>query len=543
MRAPARALLTLWLGLCVLALAAPAWAAGGLQARQGELDLRNLPGGISPPVLELRGEWGFAWQRFVPPGAPQAPAAFAPVPGAWNAVTAGGKPPGPDGYASYTLNVQCRPGQKLALSVPAQRTALRLYVNDELVARQGVPGASAAAALPAIGGRALLTEPFACPLRLTVHLSNYSHRAGGFIRPLAIGPRDALAAQQQALLVQDAALLGAYLVLGLIPIIFFAARRKDAAPLLFGLFCLTQALYADMTGERVLLQLLARETAWESYLRIEYLAWFATMGLFLLLVQKLFAGEFRLLAVRALLACCALGALVVLCTPARIYSHLAPFGQALTVAIGVYVTWAVGQAAWRGRPGAPVLLGGMAFLLLVLGLDVLLYNTGGSTRAFTPFGLMVFVLSPAVVLARRLARALNAEELRTLEQREKADLLVRTTKAGIYDWDATRDLVTYSPRLKEILGYPGDADTAGWPVFYDFVHPEDRDRVRERSMAALRPSAVKGGELRHAPAEYRLRRADGRDVWVLAEAISLTGSDGRTLRYICSFLDITGRRG
>ncbi len=541
MHALARALLTLCLAM--VALAAPAHAATAAQARQGELDLRNLGDALATPVVDLQGEWGFAWQRFVPPGAAGAPTAFAEVPGHWNTTTADGKTPGPDGYATYTLNVQCRAGQKLALSVPAQRTALRLYVNDELVARQGVPGASAAAALPAIGGRALLTEPFACPLRLTVHLSNYSHRAGGFIRPLTIGPRDALAAQQQALLVQDATLLGAYLVLGLIPIIFFAARRKDATPLLFGLFCLTQALYADMTGERVLLQMLARETAWESYLRIEYLAWFATMGLFLLLVHKLFVAEFRLLAVRMLLACCALGALAVLFTPARIYSHLAPFGQALTVAIGLYVTWAVGRAAWRGRPGAPVLLGGMAFLLLVLGLDVLLYNTGGSTRAFTPFGLMVFVLSPAVVLARRLARALNAEELRTLEQREKADLLVRTTKAGIYDWDATRNLVTYSPRLKEILGYPGDTDTSGWPVFYDFVHPEDRDAVRERSMAALRPTAVTSGERRHDPTEYRLRRADGCDVWVLAEAISLTGSDGRALRYICSFLDITERRG
>ena len=37
-------------------------------------------------------------------------------------------------------------------------------------------------------------------------------------------------------------------------------------------------------------------------------------------------------------------------------------------------------------------------------------------------------------------------------------------------------------------------------------------------------------------------RADGSAVWVHAEAISLRAADGRTLRYICSFLDITDQR-
>jgi len=552
----ARALLTLCLGLCLGAVpGTDAWAAP--EARQGTLDLRNHD--RNEPVVDIRGEWGFAWQRFIPaarqpsaamPASPAAsqPAAFATVPGDWNALTADGKPPGPDGYGSFTLDVLCAPGDTLALAVPAQRTALRLYINDELVARQGVPGVSAGTALPAIGGRAVLTDDYPCPMRVTMHLSNYSHRAGGFVRALSIGPRDALAARHEARLVRDTALMGAYLVLGLIPIIFFAARRKDVTPLLFGLFCLTQALYADMIGERLLLQPFGREVGWETYLRIEYLAWFATIGLFLLLVNQLFRGALHRRLAVALLACCAAGVLAVLVTPARIYSHLAPFGQALTVVISLCVTWAVARAAWRGRPGAAVLLGGMAFLLLLVVIDVLQYNTGGTTRSVTPFGLMVFVLSPAVVLARRLARALNAEELRTIEQREKADLLVRTTKAGIYDWDAPRNLVTYSPRLKEMLGYPGDADTAGWPVFYDFVHPDDREAVRMRTMAALRGTrdpdggGVTSGEVRHEPTEYRLRRTDGRDTWVLAEAISLTGSDGRTLRYICSFLDITERR-
>lgn len=46
------------------------------------------------------------------------------------------------------------------------------------------------------------------------------------------------------------------------------------------------------------------------------------------------------------------------------------------------------------------------------------------------------------------------------EQRRRADLLVRATKAGLLEWDAASGAVTYSDRFKEMLGYAADADTA-----------------------------------------------------------------------------------
>ena len=46
-----------------------------------------------------------------------------------------------------------------------------------------------------------------------------------------------------------------------------------------------------MTGERLLLQHGRRETPWEMFLRTEYLAWFGSMALFLLLVDRLFRAR------------------------------------------------------------------------------------------------------------------------------------------------------------------------------------------------------------------------------------------------------------
>ncbi|MEJ5991123.1 response regulator [Ramlibacter sp. PS3R-8] len=535
-RACARALLVVACFLPVTALAQANAAVAGV------LDLSRL--GATSSVHSLRGDWLFDWQAFTNPAFDKVPLTeVAPVPSEWNDVTAGRKAPGPDGHGSYTLVVKCPAGEQLALSVPAQRTAMRLFVNGRLVAAQGVPGATPGSARPAIGRRAVLTEPFPCPLRITVHISNYSHRSGGFIRTPVAGPIDELAPRHQQRLALDTILLGAYLVLSISGFIFFLARRKERLPMYFGLLATALTVYTDMNGDRLLLQLGGPETDWETYLRIEYFSWFASMALFVTVVDQLFPRTLRPGVVRMFTAACALAVVVVAFTPGRIYSHLVWYGQALGVAIGVYITVAISRAARQGRKDAGVILVGMAFLALALALNALeSFDAGRTQSSITAFSLLAFMLSPAMVLLRRLARALNTEEQRSAEQREKVDLLVRATQAGILDWDYTRNLARYSARLLEIMGHPPDTDTANWGPIFEHIHPADRDMVRDAYMNQLRDRSVRAGEMRHEPLEYRLLRRDGDAVWVHAEAISLRDRDGRVLRYICSYLDITDHR-
>jgi PAS domain S-box-containing protein len=536
------------LPLLRLALFALAWLfAAGMAGAQpvaravhGVLDLAAPEATSSAHTLQ--GEWGFAWQRFLPPADARPPTAFAPVPASWNALTADGKRPGADGFGSYTLDIRCPAGQQLALLVPTERTAARVFVNGRLAASQGDPGTTENLARPAVGRRTALTDPFACPLHIVVHVSNWSHRIGGMIRPPIAGPIEELGSTYKQRLALDTILLGAYLILSIAPIFFYFGRRQENAPLLFGLFCLAQTVHADMTGERLLLQLAGGETPWEIFLKLQYLAWYASMALFVLLVQQLFQRTLHPRVVRTCVGLCLAAMLAVAVLPARIYTHTTIAGQALGVSAGLYIAWAMARAVRQRRKDAGVILGGLACLVLVLATNLLELDAPGAQSIITAFGLLAFVLSPALVLLRRLARMLSAEEQRSAEQREKVDLLVRATHAGILDWDYTRNLTRYSPRLLEIMGYPPTTSTEGWPLFFAYIHPEDRDVVQDVFMTQLRDRTVRGGEMKHEPHEYRLVRADGSAVWVHAEAISLRAADGRTLRYICSFLDITDQR-
>ena len=148
-----------------------------------------------------------------------------------------------------------------------------------------------------------------------------------------------------------------------------------------------------------------------------------------------------------------------------------------------------------------------------------------------------------VVVASLDTTERHAMEEKLAGEQRRAALIVRAANVGILDWDGIKRTVYYSPRFKEILRYPPDADTSGWPDYFDMVHPEDKERVhgsfREQSAARAR----KGPRRCTSRIQYRLRRADGTYVWVRGVRRVGARRDAATpTRFIASISDISERR-
>ena len=409
-----RRLLASLLALCLLlpfATRADHWQPPAVQG------LIELPA-VSPEPVVLRGEWSFAWQQFIDPRWERLPTtAFAPVPSSWNDIAAGGKPPGENGWGSYALQVNCPAGQTLALEAIGQRTASRLFINGTEVAAHGQPGPAADQSPAAVHTRVPITREFPCPLRITLHVSNYEHRAGGFVRPLSAGPADQLARQRESRIIDAATLLSAYLLTAFVALVFFAVRRRERTPLVYGLFCVAMAIYTDMISERLLLRPLPGQLSWVTYMRIEYLAWVGAMALFAVTLRGLFPADINRRLVQVIVIALSLSALAVVLLPPGVYSYLALPGQFIAVLVGIYIAATMVRAQRRGGIDAWMLLAGMLAILVTLAIDLLLIDTPRPDRKFTPIGFALFLLSPAVVIARRLSHALNAEERsRTLQE-------------------------------------------------------------------------------------------------------------------------------
>src|SRR5262249_48501050 len=162
----------------------------------------------------------------------------------------------------------------------------------------------------------------------------------------------------------------AYLITGGLSLIFFAVRRREHAPLVFGLFCVAMAIYTDMIGERLFLRFFGSQVSWFAYMRVEYLSWIASMALFFLTLRGLFPGGVARRAVRVGLGGLGLGALAVLVLQPGQYSYVVTPGQAIAVAVVFYIAVAMLRASRTARTDARVLLAGMVAIFAALLADL-----------------------------------------------------------------------------------------------------------------------------------------------------------------------------
>jgi len=91
-----------------------------------------------------------------------------------------------------------------------------------------------------------------------------------------------------------------------------------------------------------------------------------------------------------------------------------------------------------------------------------------------------------------------------------------------------------SPQVSPLLGYSAEEWLAQPDLFFQLVHPEDRERVTDE----IAETSASTTPLR---SEYRMLSRDGRVVWVHDEAVTVRDDDGRPL-YVQGFLVDVGER-
>src|SRR6516162_7779070 len=126
---------------------AAAQSSGMPEAVSGVIDLRQQD--LSGDPVALNGQWLFFWNRLLSPSDSLPAPSYLNFPSLWNKGSLPGVPVSAQGYATYRLTVllpRSRPG--LALQVPDLYSSYALYVNGELVARNGRPGKTPAEATP-----------------------------------------------------------------------------------------------------------------------------------------------------------------------------------------------------------------------------------------------------------------------------------------------------------------------------------------------------------------------------------------------------------
>ena len=127
---------------------------------------------------------------------------------------------------------------------------------------------------------------------------------------------------------------------------------------------------------------------------------------------------------------------------------------------------------------------------------------------------VVMTLLMTIAFTNIFSHVSETQQVKESEQRQRADLLVRATMAGLLDWNALSGAVVYSDRYKELLGYRADFDTSVWTNWFDMIHGEDLPTVQAVLREQLTDHSQVNAVRHHAPLDLRLKHASGNPLWV-----------------------------
>ena len=156
-------------------------------------------------------------------------------------------------------------------------------------------------------------------------------------------------------------------------------------------------------------------------------------------------------------------------------------------------------------------------------------GVGGFTGAILLLGLPFIIL-----LQRHFKDRSRVDQQLTLE-RETLALAIKAANAGFFENDLITGRMTWSPYLKEIMGYTDPAFSPTADFFGSLVHPEDHSELM-----------AQGQQLRQTgkplTIEIRARHAAGDYIWLRIFAIAQRDLAGRPLRNVGLVSDITAER-
>jgi PAS domain S-box-containing protein len=119
---------------------------------------------------------------------------------------------------------------------------------------------------------------------------------------------------------------------------------------------------------------------------------------------------------------------------------------------------------------------------------------------------------------------------------ERLDKAVRGSSDGFWDWvNLKEEVIWWSPRLFEILGYKNWEFQPNAQTFLQLVHPEDRSSLENALQLHYRNRTP-------FDSEYRVQTKSGSYRWVRGRGLAQWDEQGRPVRMSGSIQDITDRK-
>lgn len=395
------------------------------RSEKGVLDLTRID--VETHPQKLAGEWTFYWHELLSPedlrehpdglGRTER---WIEIPSAWSGYEIDGKTLGGTGYATFRLQIRLGEqdrGKRLALRLPGIFHAYKLWANGELLTQVGEVGREKASTTPQLATKLVFFQPAGDTIELVMQVANFDHHRGGITKFIELGGSETLTVRTHRNIAANMLVTASLLVIGGYNLVLFALRRKDRAPLYFGLFAAMLGTRSLLNGELMLTQWLPN-FPWELQFKIEYLILCLSGYVITMYFDCIFPNYvsrwFRFATRIATGASC----LLVIAAPTLIYTGwLIPLGVMVVLHMAYLMIGLVHMAVRRIEGALTFLLVSVIALVTVVN-DFLYYSGRSMVDNTSSLGMLAFTIAQMILLSTRFARTAANEERISSELQE-----------------------------------------------------------------------------------------------------------------------------
>jgi hypothetical protein len=383
-------------------------------ARRGIIDLRQHNFSESG-YIPLDGEWELYMSSLIPPANffinPQTPVDYVRFPATWDENSKSLKPG--NGFATYHLRLIVKP-QPFSLELPHFYSAYSIWINDKLVAKNGVVGMTRETSQPQWLPQTVDYTAASDTLDLVMHVSNFTHAKGGIRESILLGQPEELRFKRAVAVNSNITLSCSLTVLALAFVFVYLFVKQEIAALHFAALAFTWAVRSLFSNLYVITSYFP-DFPWELCVKIEYTCLYLTMIWAIYFLSSLFSQDVNKLFKYLFIACNLIFILFTIFFDAWLYTQFLPVYLSFCLILLLYIIYVLIHAVVYERQGVWLIVSCIMMGVIIFAYDLSAYQ---GLTAFDPIiinvGYVVMFFLMAVCLSFQfgfLKRSTNRDML------------------------------------------------------------------------------------------------------------------------------------
>jgi signal transduction histidine kinase len=354
-------------------------------------------------LISLSGEWRFFWKQLVTPSTfnlSDGKGILVTVPSYWQSYEIDGQHLPGMGYGTYALQVILPRDlrSKLCLEIPVFDVAYNLFINDSLVAHNGVVGTSEEEEQPWYDPSLYCFVPDTDTLNMLVQISNFHHRRGGFWKSIFLGAPSRIEHRLEKRAMYNYSTIGVLFFFTFFFLIFWLLARKELLMLFFALTALGILMRSVNTG--LYFSNAFVYTPWSWQIRMEYTGTYIAHIFGMICLHMIFPARYMRWPIRVNTVLFSLAVASLFLLPVHLFTYEMWLFQPLLILFMAHYLIVSLMGTFRGRAVDAIFFVSLAFFLYTLINDILLANSAGAiyNNYFSQISFQLFIFAMAVLV-------------------------------------------------------------------------------------------------------------------------------------------------